>query len=417
MRVKAIVILTGLFLLTSVGPGLAETLGEALKGRGIDVTGLDRARLARRITSFASLDDAEVFAIAYYADDGNGRLGDSLCVDLLQKRAFRWVSSELQRDEPNGVVFGGSILEVMRSGDFLYLHTHVNPSAGYTLALTTDLKYQASVYGWPLAVFPGGLLIYQNSEVHFAPTHYTEVSVFDPPTKQTWLIYPRKPYRPVRQEHIAKVRAAYTKRGENWFKEHNHHGDPERFDNYRRGEVAADPATRAVAFRMAFDNTDTWDYAEKLKFERFGGLGRILQAEAIEMRPTDFHFSTLAAWLRQIARNNLGSEFLDLFASAPGVQGMLRQALEIPDGPPETWEKSLASLDPRWGKPEIWEAMRKALATFPETTDVICILRNVDREDEVECREILGSDFEKRFGNLPLEEILTAAHLEEIFGN
>ena len=277
MRATAIAFWTVFFILVGAGPSPAETLGEVLKGRGVDTAGLDRSRLARRITSFASLDDAEVFAIAYYPDIGSGRLGDSLYVDLLQKRGGRWISSEIQLDDAKGVIFGGAVLEALRSGNFLYIRTHVNPSADYTLALTADLQYYAGVYGWPLAVFPDGLLIFQNSEVHFAPTHYTEISVFDPRPKRSWLIYPRKPYQPPRSEHVAKVRAAYKKRAEQWFREHNHHGDPERFDNYRRGDIATNPAARAVAYRIAFDNTDTWDYSEKLKFQRFGGLGRDLR--------------------------------------------------------------------------------------------------------------------------------------------
>ncbi len=420
MRAISIAFLTGLFILATAGPSSAETLGEVLKGRGCDTTGLDRGRLARRITSFASLDDAEVFTIAYYPDDGSGRLGDSLYIDLFNRSQRSWLSREIQRGGPEAEgreIFGGSVLGISRSRDFFYLNTHVDPSAGYTLILTADLRNFATIYGWPLAVFPDGLLIFQNSEVHFAPTHYAEVSVFDPRTKRSWLVYPRKPYEQVRLEHIAQVRAAYEKRGEEWFKAHNHHGNAELFDSFLRGEVAMNSPTRAVAFRIAYDNTDTWDYAEKLKFQRFGGLGLDLQAVAVGTRPMDGTFAMLYGWLRLIARNNLQSEFLELFKSTSAVQEMLHHALERPEAPQESWQKWFTSLDPRWQNREVWETMKKVLATPPETTDVICIVRNIDREDAVECRELLAGDYEKQFGDLPLEEVLTLERLKEVFGN
>jgi len=417
MRARAIALLMAVFFLAGGGTCLAATLEEVLKGRGVDTTGLGRERLARRITSFASLDAADVFLIAYYTEEGSGRLADSLHIDLQQKREARWIACELRRDESQGVIFGGSVLEIIRSGGFLYLHTHVNPSASYTLVLRAELEYHASLNGWPLAVFPDGLLIFQNSQVHFAPTHYTEISVFDPRTKRTWLAYPRRPYQPVRLAHIAKVRAAYEKRGEKWFREHQHHGNPELFDNYRRGEAPANSATRAVAFRIAFDNTDTWEYAEKLAFERFGGLARGLQDVTISPRPAESAYGLLGDWLNHTRRGNMQNEFLALFKGAPALEEMLHQALEMGDRPEETWQHRFASLDPRWENPEVWQKLREVLAAPPETTDVIVILRNLDREENVECREILASDYEKRFGDLPLEEVLTPAHLRQLFQN
>ncbi len=417
MREKAIAFLAGLLILAATALSSAQTLGEALKARSIDTTGLSDVRLALRITSFASLDDAEVFAIAYYPDDGSGRLGDSLYVDLLEKRAGRWVSSQLRRDAPQGVNFGGSVLEIIRLGDFLYLNTHVNPSAAYTLALTRDLKYSASIYGWPLAVLPDGLLIFQNSQLHFAPTHYAEISVFDPRSKRSWLIYPRWPFQAARREHMEKVCTAYAKRGEQWFREHNHHGNPELFDSYRRGDVAVNPATRAAAFPIGFDNTDTWDFSEKVKFLQFGGLYESLKG----FQPTDSLPKELFVILGQglyYMQPPIGHDsFLCLFEGDPELHGMLRLAVAELGQPGADWRKHFVALDPRWEKRDVWERILRTLATPPPSTDVIVILRNIDREDAVECREIPASDFEKRFGDIPLDEVLTPARLKQVFGD
>lgn len=417
MRARAPLLLAVLFILAGAGPGLAETLAGVLKARAIDSSGLDRARLARRITSFASLEDAEVFVIGYYPDDGNGRLGDSLHIDLLQKRSGHWLSKEIQRDETQGAIFGGSVLEIRRSGGFLYIRTHVNPSAAYTLVLTGDLQYHSSVYGWPLATFPDGLLIFQNSEVHFAPTHYTEISVFDPRSKRSWLIYPRRPFEVVRREHIEKVRAAYTKRGEQWFREHNHHGNPELFDSYRRGDVTANPATRAVAFSIGFDNTDTWEYSEKVKFQQFGGLYDSLRAYQLTDSLPEGLFVVLAQGLQNMQRTIGHESFLRLFEGDTELHGMLRRAVAELGKVGALGRKDFAALDPRWEKREVWEELIRTLETPPPSTDVTVILRNIAREDAVECREILASDFEKRFGDIPLDDALAAARLKDIFGN
>jgi hypothetical protein len=52
--------------------------------------------------------------------------------------------------------------------------------------------------GWELAILPDERIVYHHSQIHFAPTHWLEVSVFDPTTLKEKQIYPPKPYQPVR---------------------------------------------------------------------------------------------------------------------------------------------------------------------------------------------------------------------------
>ena len=78
--------------------------------------------------------------------------------------------------------------------------------------------------------------MYQWSEVHFAPTHYAEVSLCDRGTGRDLRIYPMKPYQRTRTEHINRVRRVYS--NDEWSRAHNHHCNPELFDNFIVGDVA-----------------------------------------------------------------------------------------------------------------------------------------------------------------------------------
>jgi hypothetical protein len=410
-----------LALAISVHPAAmrADTLGSVLARNGIPATGRQADELNRKITSYALLDDPEVFVIGYYPEEGSGLRGETLCVDLYRKKAGSWLTRRFERDATGGAeghpAFGGSVERIFRSAGFLLLETHVNPSAAYTLVLDKDLTYRDSISGWPLAVFRNGLVVYQHSEVHFAPTHYVEVSVYSLGAKKQWLIYPRKPYQPVRQAHVEKVRAAYAKRGAEWFAAHNHHGNPELFDNFLQGEVAANEATRALAFRIGFDNTDTWDYAEKLKFQNFGGLARRLADFDVSKAPPEGIFAALGEGLVAVKSLNLQDAFLELFKADPDTQAMLRQALARPELSQPDWQRHLVGLDVRWAQPGIWKTIQTALSTPPEITDVVCVFRNLDQERNLEYREMLLDDFQKRLGDRPLSEYLEPEQLAKIF--
>ena len=400
--------------------GSCETLREALSVNHIDAGELPAEKLDQKITSYAVLNDPETFLIAYYLDDGSGRLGDRLYVDLLNKARHEWTGrildvNSLVCEKP--FITPGSILRITRSPAYFYLDTHLNPSAGCLVMLTRDLKYYDGVYGFLLAAFGDGLLVYHNSQVHFAPTHYTEISVYDPREKKHWLIYPQKPYQPVRLAHIEKVRAEYQRRGEKWFREHNHHENPELFDTFLRSEVAVDEATRSAAFRIGFDNADTWDYAEKLKALEFGGLSASLREyRAAEPLPEGL-FVVLGQMLAMTFRSsNLQEDLLRVFKGDPEISALLRTAFANPGEVGRTdWRKHFAALDARWEDPRVWQRLQKALETPPPVTDVVCIFRHIDREKDVQYRETLMGDFERKFGKRPLREYLDPTLLDEIF--
>jgi hypothetical protein len=418
---RSIALCAGLALVAFVSPAArcADTLRDALVRSQIPVAGLKSGDLDRKITSYATLDEPQTFVIGYYLEDGSGAPAATLYVDLYRRGEGTWITRHFEREAAGGAggrpVFRGSVVRITRCADSFLLETHVNPSAAYTLVLGDDLAYRDSIYGWPLAVFRKGLVIYQNSEVHFAPTHYVEVSVYDVSTKKRWLIYPRKPYSPVREAQIEKVRAEYARRGAEWFKAHNHSGNPELFDTFLQGEVAANEATHSLAFRIAFDNTDTWDYAEKLKFQNFGGLARRLADFDVAKATPEGIFAVLGDGLLAARGLKLQDAFLEVFKTDPETQAMLRQALASSEASSSDWQKYFVDLDARWGRPETWRAIQAALSTPPPTTDVICVFRHLDREVSSEYRELLLDDFQKRFGDRPLSECLESEELSKIF--
>ena len=119
-----------------------------------------------------------------------------------------------------------------------------------------DLKLRRELYGWELATLPDERIVYHHSQIHFAPTHQLEISIFDPTTLAENQIYPPTPYQPIRRDFIGRVDRAYKERGEDWFRQNNHHMDPERFDSALTGAARVDAAGRLLTFTVRFGNAD-----------------------------------------------------------------------------------------------------------------------------------------------------------------
>jgi hypothetical protein len=120
--------------------------------------------------------------------------------------------------------------------------------------LSRDLQLQREIFGSPLKVLIGaGTILFYNSQVHFAPTHMVELSVYDPARQRERKIYPPAQADTVRQEFVRRVQTAYASRGEAWFRQNNHHMDPERFDSDLMTSVVEDGG-RSVAFLVQYRN-------------------------------------------------------------------------------------------------------------------------------------------------------------------
>src|SRR5678816_1495788 len=86
----------------------------------------------------------------------------------------------------------------------------------------------------------------------------------DPVRRKDKVIYPPTPVQLVRQEFIDRVAQIYKQRGEAWFREHNHHMDPTRFDSMLVGDVMVDTAAKMLSFRVRFGDPD--NIADPLPF-------------------------------------------------------------------------------------------------------------------------------------------------------
>jgi N-acetylneuraminic acid mutarotase len=247
------------------------TLRTALTENGIDTENIDMSDIDKNINSYDTLNDPKMFCIAYYLGDGSNGLGNKLYVRLYKKDENKWLYEVLDLETlivklrgtyltqedfvAKAKLVVGSIGGIHSSKDHIYIFGHISPSAGTTLVLSNDLKYQDAFYGWVLAIFDDETVVYYNSQVHFAPTYYVEISIYNPNTKMGKQIYPMKPYQEIRLEHIRKVKEAYDAIGEDWFRENNHHMNPELFNN-NLGKVAINNNTHSLAFVISYDNSE-----------------------------------------------------------------------------------------------------------------------------------------------------------------
>ena len=101
---------------------------------------------------------------------------------------------------------------------FILVGQHINPSAEQLLVFSKDFMFVRQLYGWELVTLPNETIVYHHSQVHFAPTHTVEISVFDPVSKIDRQIYPPATLGEVRREFIERVAKAYAARGEDWFR-------------------------------------------------------------------------------------------------------------------------------------------------------------------------------------------------------
>ena len=163
------------------------TLREELQKHKVDAAHLDDAD--RQITSYAVDVDDRSFVIAYYWADNSSMLPKQLRVRSLDRRTGIWRQNVFDAD----ALRVGSIMKVARRGTWIYIDTHLTPSAGALLIVSKDLGQARRVYGWTELLLPDGRVVYHNSMVHFAPFHPGSVSLYDPNTDRDVRLYPAKP--------------------------------------------------------------------------------------------------------------------------------------------------------------------------------------------------------------------------------
>jgi len=155
-----------------------DTLRQVLAAKHLATDATKLANFDKSIASWAELDDANQYVIAYYLNDGTNELNPPLFIDRYDRKRAEWKSASFPDAHTNSAQPDdncyGSILRVAALGSRFFLDTHINPSAGCLLILSENMKLQASLYGWMLGHVGEDAVIYHKSEIHFAPVHPAE---------------------------------------------------------------------------------------------------------------------------------------------------------------------------------------------------------------------------------------------------
>ncbi len=208
------------FSLLGLSPILrGETLGAVLASNKLSPNLISENDRQQPITSFAVSTENSRFLLAYYDDDGSGGLPPVLHVLRYDRQ-----TEDLRRTDLHGIEIPfqivhevmtqvssncmGSALNISEKAGLIIIHTHINPSAGCALILTSDLGFIAGLGGGLLATIDGNIIFVENT-IHFAPTHPARISAYNLQQKKLTSIYPmendpaRKQFSSELQNHLA----------------------------------------------------------------------------------------------------------------------------------------------------------------------------------------------------------------------
>jgi len=253
---------TLLFLSGAPGSLVAETLGDALRAANVPTQRIAGPELGRKITSYATSGD-DAYLLAYYIDDGAGRLQPPLHV-IRYDRAM----DDLRRADLGDVhaLFHGatqmdclgSVNSVREYRSFIYIDTHVNPSAGCVIVLSSNLSLKAALSGWLIGLLGSDYAIVRGSEVHFMSVRPMHIEVYDLKRNRLAELYPY-PNDPLRREFSRLISPLISRK---WCMEHNAQCDPEIFDANPKG-IAVNEGSRAFGFEAQFEAAGFGDTVER----------------------------------------------------------------------------------------------------------------------------------------------------------
>jgi len=232
----------------------AEALQDQLRANNIPTAEFDAFELERTITSYA-VSGGAIFLLAYYEDNGSGFLAAPLRIVRYDREHAKLSRVDLRAtDRPaySAEIVGecfGSALSVREERGWIYVGTHINPSAGCLFVLTPRLEWKAALPGWLLGVLGGDYAIWRHNETHFMSVHPLHVEVFDLKTNRVAELYPYAGDR-LRAEFSALIRPGISGK---WCMEHNAQCDPGNFDVEMNGAVVTNEAACAFAFEARFD--------------------------------------------------------------------------------------------------------------------------------------------------------------------
>ncbi|MCP4360252.1 MAG: hypothetical protein GY796_19775 [Chloroflexi bacterium] len=244
---------------TSFWTSLNPTISDYLHGHNLPTDQLPLDFLDRPIMHNQPLDSDTAFVMAYYLISDNP-LRQTLQLLLFDKTTQSWKRGEITRPDRSDEKIGpwgnfdfGDVMGVDESEHFYFVYLHGSPSGGWTLLLTHELEYYDFVFGSVRAVFDDGAIVYHEGMPHFVPTHFAQISLYDPDSNESRRIFPLEPHQSLWIDHVEKMRQVYEDLGGEWCKERGHHCLPELFNNFLAGKVVANDDTDSLAFIISFE--------------------------------------------------------------------------------------------------------------------------------------------------------------------
>jgi hypothetical protein len=249
----------------------AETLSGVLIEHKIPTEHLSSKSLNENITSYSVFDGDGVAMIAYYVDDGSGKLQPPLHVARYSKSDSRWTEASISREDaklPKETLDClGSATAVHHLGDYFLLDTHLSPSSGCVIMLSSKLKVTKVLDGWYLAGVLSHIVIYHEGMVHFAPTQPMTIRMYDPSQEKVSAtvrssyvsvntLYPPRE-DPYRAQYVETLRPLVGDQA--WCNAHNTNCDPANFGSELTNEgtsggslVATNDSTQGLAFVVEY---------------------------------------------------------------------------------------------------------------------------------------------------------------------
>lgn len=229
-----------------------ETLRATLRSAEIPTDQFEAEELDEAVTSYA-INPGAPSLLAYYVDDGSEMLKQPLRVirydqrtRSLRRSELRDISTLFASDLPMGCM--GAALSIREYAGLIYVETHLNPSAGCVIVLSSELKYKVAISGWLLGLMGGDYAIVETSEVHFLSVQPLHVRVLNLHSKRSVQVYPFRddPFRRSFSKMLSQRMAL------SWCQENNAPCDPDNFDVSLVDRAVNEPA-RVFGLEVVFD--------------------------------------------------------------------------------------------------------------------------------------------------------------------
>ena len=226
-----------------------NTLADILRSNDIPIVGLSAESLQQKAGDSAARWDGSRYVVVY------DTLSPSLFwIRSYDKQKHRWTSKSFATNAEHDTgqidtLCFGSIENLEFVADDVIVTTHLNPSAECTIVFSSSLALKRTIYGWVVATSRSRFSLIQHSEVHFAPTHPVELSVYDYARNTLVQVFPPKddPYRNEFVEYLQNHRDL------DWCRENNSHCDPQRF-GAELGDIRAGVESDSFAFYVTYSS-------------------------------------------------------------------------------------------------------------------------------------------------------------------